>query len=126
MARLQDNRSRVGKRGEDIAAKFLCGRGHTVLARNWRSGHLEVDIISEAADGIHFVEVKSRVFPTEVEPEENVGFLKRRRMVAAAGKWLKLNGREDAECIFDVVSVVFDEGTYRLDYFGNAFIPVFV
>ena len=52
--------AKLGKFGEDEVAAFLIGRGHTVLERNWRSGHLEIDLITEAADGIHFVEVKSR------------------------------------------------------------------
>jgi putative endonuclease len=34
--------------------------GHTILERNWRSGHLEIDIISFDKDGTHFVEVKTR------------------------------------------------------------------
>ena len=53
-------RRRLGQQGEDIACAFLEGLGHQILERNWRSGHLEIDIISLGADGIHFVEVKTR------------------------------------------------------------------
>ena len=35
-----------GKKGEDIACGLLEGMGHIILERNWRSGHLEIDIIS--------------------------------------------------------------------------------
>ena len=124
MAGKQDNRSRVGRSGEDIAAAFLAESGHTVLDRNWRSGHLELDIVSMAADGIHFVEVKSRVFPMEAAPQESVGAAKRRRMVAAAAGWIRKNGKEDMEYRFDVVSVVFKGEGYSIDYFPEAFIPV--
>ena len=124
MASGQDCRGAVGRRGEDIAARYLVESGHTVLARNWRIGHLEIDIITMAADGIHFVEVKSRVFPMTADPEENVGPVKRRRLVRAAGEWLRLNGREDMECHFDVAGVVFRGDAYSVRYIPKAFIPV--
>ena len=54
-------RGALGKHGEDDVCQFLIERGHTILDRNWRSGHLEIDIVTLAPDGIHFVEVKSRV-----------------------------------------------------------------
>lgn len=116
----------VGRRGEEVAAAYLMAAGHTVLARNWRCGHLEIDIISMAADGIHFVEVKSRVLPMEAAPEENVGPAKRRKLLAAAGKWLERNGIYDTDCVFDIVSVVFDGDRYTVQYFPQAFIPLFM
>ena len=44
----------LGRRGEELACGHLQSLGHTVLERNWQCGHLEVDIISRAADGLHF------------------------------------------------------------------------
>ena len=35
-------RRRLGKLGEDIACALLESMGHTILERNWRSGHLEI------------------------------------------------------------------------------------
>ena len=121
-----DRKRTVGRRGEDIAAAYLVEAGHTVLARNWRAGHLEIDIISMAADGIHFVEVKSRVLPAAAAPEENVGLSKRRRLVAAAARWLGSSGMTDTDCVFDVISVVFDGDRYDVRYFPQAFIPLFI
>lgn len=126
MACSKNRRIRVGKAGENIAAGFLIKAGHTILERNWRSGHLEIDLITLAGDGIHFVEVKSRVFPMEAGPEENVGYAKRKNMAAAARKWMKTAGKDDLECRFDVISVVFKDGTYEIEYLPEAFIPIFV
>ena len=66
-------RQELGKKGEDIACGLLLSMGHIILERNWRSGHLEVDIISSCSDGIHFVEVKTRKNSIQAPPQENVG-----------------------------------------------------
>ena len=69
----------LGRRGEDVACGFLSGKGHTIVERNYRSGHLEIDIITLDKDGVHFVEVKSRVAPVAVSPEENVTAAKQKK-----------------------------------------------
>ena len=71
---------KIGRMAEDLACGYLERNGHKVVARNWRSGHLEVDIVSTDASGIHFVEVKSRVAPVQAGPEENVGYRKQKRL----------------------------------------------
>ena len=126
MADKQNISGRVGRLGEELAANYLSEAGHVILDRNWRSGHLELDIVSLAADGIHFVEVKSRVFPMAARPEESVGREKRRRLVEAAMRWLKKNGKEDTEYKFDIISVVFRGGTCEISHFPEAFIPLFI
>ena len=61
----------LGRLGEDIACDWLSAHGHTVLRRNYRSGHLEIDIVSIDKDGIHFVEVKTRRFSVQAPPQES-------------------------------------------------------
>ena len=46
MAGREDYRRELGQIGEDVACEVLQQMGHTILERNWRSGHLEIDIIS--------------------------------------------------------------------------------
>ena len=71
-----NGKGKLGKAGEDEVCKFLISKGHTILDRNWRCGHLEIDIISLAPDGIHFAEVKSRTAPVQGEPEDAVNAAK--------------------------------------------------
>lgn len=52
--------SETGKRGEQSAASFLAGKGYTVIDRNYRCGHLELDIIAKNDTYVVFVEVKTR------------------------------------------------------------------
>ena len=70
----------LGARGEQEACSFLVGEGHRILRRNWRAGHLELDIISVCGNVLHIVEVKTRSEGAPVAPEFNVGRDKRRRM----------------------------------------------
>jgi len=119
----------LGKKGEYEACRYLMDRGHTILEQNWRSGHLEIDIISLACDGIHFVEVKSRVAPLQGEPQDAVNALKQSRIARAANKYLALKAKNigtDNEVWFDVVAIVYDKGESTLSYFPAAYMPICV
>ncbi len=116
----------IGRGGEDISCRYLVGRGHVILDRNWRSGHLEIDIVSLDKDGIHFVEVKSRRVPMEVQPQESVTRRKQKKLCEAAGLYLGRKGRMlsgEMECHFDIIAVILDNGTAEVNYFPDAFIP---
>ena len=122
-------KSARGKRGEEIACNYLMENGHTVIDRNWRSGHLEIDIVSLYKDGMHFVEVKSRTAPYQAEPEENVDYAKQKRITSAAQKYLLTkalkSGIGDVEVFFDIVTVVFDGGQTEVKYFPQAYVPMY-
>ena len=123
-------RMELGRRGEDVACEFLSGKGHTIVQRNFRSGHLELDIISLDRNGVHFVEVKSRVAPVAVSPEENVTAAKQRKVADAALRYLNMDKGErisaDMEVNFDVVAVTFDGGKEIVEWFPNAFYPMYL
>ncbi len=126
------DRTAVGRKGEEEAGRYLAGLGHRILARNWRGGHLELDIVSLLGNELHIVEVKSRVAPVMAAPERNVGYDKQRRMVAAARAFLRSSAARslpgDLEIFFDVISVVFSGSgpDFAIDYYPQAFIPVYV
>jgi putative endonuclease len=128
---MKTDRTVVGRKGEEEASRYLARLGHRILARNWRGGHLELDIITLLGSELHFVEVKSRVAPVMAEPERNVGRTKQRRMVAAAQAFLHGDDRKDLpadlEIFFDVMSVVF-YGTgaeFDIEYYPKAFVPLY-
>ena len=106
------SRAEIGRRGEDVVCQYLTEHGHTILERNWRTGHLEV---------------KSRVAPVMASPEENVRQEKQRRIAKAAGAYLRQKGSRlgDAEVWLDVAAVVFEGGTVNVEYFPAAYMPVF-
>lgn len=55
-----DGRTVVGRLGERIAADYLQLVGCSILERNVRFGHMEVDLIARDGACVVFVEVKMR------------------------------------------------------------------
>ena len=126
---MKNQRQQTGRRGEDEACRFLLECGHQILERNFRISHLETDIISLDKDGVHFVEVKTRRVPASADPEENVGPVKQRRLVGAAQEYLHSSMKmipPDAEVFFDVITVLLDGDDSYIEYYPQAFIPVYV
>ncbi len=124
-------KQQTGRHGEQEAADFLTGEGHRIVCRNWRSSHLEIDIITYKDGILHIVEVKTRSAGSTVAPEMNVTPLKRRRMVRAAEAFLHSvhtsSLPEIREVQFDAVAVEFSlDGEPHVEYYPAAFIPIFV
>ena len=51
---------RLGRLGEDVAARYLVSRGYEIIARNWTCQAGEADIIARDDDILVFAEVKTR------------------------------------------------------------------
>lgn len=123
---MENSRKTLGNLGEDLACEYLTSIGHIILDRNWRYGHLEIDIVSKDGQGLHFVEVKSRVAPVSADPEENVGWKKQRKLTSAANAYLHSRAAGDLEVTFDIVTVVFDGEKTDIKYYNQAFIPIYL
>ena len=124
----KNHRRELGRLGEDLACEWLKRHGHTILERNWRSGHLEIDVITIDIEGIHFVEVKARKESIQAPPQDNVTELKQKKLVKAANAFL--NCSEDLpvrnmECFFDVIAVTFQGSSHELEWIPQAFIPIY-
>ena len=124
-----NKRQKLGQVGEELACRYLTEIGHTVIERDWRSGHLEIDVISISPDGIHFVEVKTRRESIQAPPQENVDRRKQTKIIKAARASLKSRkgrtfARTDSQ--FDVVAVTIIEDHMRIEYFPQAYIPIYL
>ncbi len=93
MTRTRTTRARknLGDSGERVAALFLEQRGYKILDRNWRSRTRagEIDLIAEDADGLAFVEVRTRRGDAAGSPEESITPRKRARLIALAQEFLQ-------------------------------------
>lgn len=116
----------IGIIGEEEAAKILERKRLRVIERNWRMGHLEVDLIAENKKEIVFVEVKARTSTYgNILPEEYVDETKRKRIIAAANAYIKYRKIEKTPR-FDIIGIIVDAGTHEITYrnhIENAFSP---
>lgn len=78
----------LGKKGEQLAEEFLLTKGFSILHRNWRYSHYEIDIIALKNELPHFIEVKIRSSRQFGEPEESVTKKKIRFLLQAAEQFL--------------------------------------
>ena len=100
----------LGRRGEEVAARYLRRRGYRILARgqSWKGG--ELDIVALRSDTIVFVEVRTRRSDLPMRPEESVDQLKQRRLTRLAVGYLKRHHLFDHPARFDVIAIVWPEG----------------
>jgi putative endonuclease len=99
----------TGRKGEDIAHRFLQRSGMIVVARNHRtaSGSGEVDLIAWDDDALVFVEVKSRGSEEFGTPDRAVDDEKRNKLLKAALDYARRADVPMSKFRFDVVTVVF-------------------
>lgn len=113
--------SGLGARGEALAAALLERAGWRILARNWRSGHREIDLIAERDGVVAFVEVKTRAGLGFGHPAEAITAQKRRDLARAAQMWILRNGRPGWVYRFDAVAIWWPpQGPPRLEHIEDA------
>ena len=120
-----ESRSKVaiGREGEDQACSFLREKGFEILHRNWRHGHLEIDLIVLRESELHMVEVKTRRLGSLRTGEEAVDKNKQKRLLKAANAYAKKFNRTE-EISMDVLVLEYsEEGIIRFRLLENAFYP---
>lgn len=111
-----------GRRGEDLAHRFLRRNHYTVVARNYltRSGSGEVDLIAWEGETLAFVEVKTRRNAEFGTPDRAVDREKRRKLIIAALDYCRRAGIDWERSRFDVVAIVIEPNT-RISLIRDAF-----
>ena len=110
----------IGATGEKAAEEWLAREGFTIVARNWRSGRYELDVVARRGDTIHFVEVKTRDAESWETPEESLTPAKQRAFRHAVQAWLAANPT-DLEPQMDLIAVENPtEGRPALRYIPHA------
>ncbi|MFZ1528418.1 MAG: YraN family protein [Ferruginibacter sp.] len=86
MARHND----TGKKGEELAAAWFEKNGYRIIEKNWRWKRLELDIIAEKENMLHFIEVKCRSSQKFGLPEDAVSHKKIKHLLDTAEEYLNL------------------------------------
>ena len=110
------HRKRLGRAGENAAAKFLKARGYTIVERNFRTPFCEVDIIARKGDVLAFVEVKTRLNENFGRPCEAVTPAKQRLYLRAADYYFAFKPI-DLTVRFDVIEILSGD----INHIENAF-----
>ena len=117
-----------GAWGEAIAAEYLRKKRYKLVASGYHSRFGEIDLVAQNKKNLVFVEVKTRRQSIQAPPQENVGNLKQSRIAKAALRFLKTRKGlpyGSHECFFDVAAVTFDGDRARLEWFPQAYIPIY-
>jgi putative endonuclease len=102
---MTNTRHTLGKLGEDLAAQRLAALGYVIGARNWRCATGEIDLVTERAGTLIFVEVRTRRGDRFGTPEESITAKKRARLVSAALTYLDEHAAADRDWRIDVVAI---------------------
>ena len=121
---VETEKSRTGRLGEEAVVAHLRRNGHRIVARNWRHGHYELDIVSERCGVLHLIEVKTRRVDSLTPPEMALTEQKRRSLHRAILLFMGGAGKryEDFDLQFDLASVRItpDEQIADIDLIENA------
>ncbi len=131
--RLRDARRRklwsadlaAGRRGEDIAHRFLRRQGFKIVARNYRlaAGDAEADLIAWDRETLVIVEVKSRASDEFGPPERAIGEEKRAHLLRVAREYTRKTDTPWERVRFDVVTVILSDPP-RVTHFPGALASV--
>lgn len=104
-------RLRLGAAGEDRAAAWYEANGYRILARNWRCGEGEIDLVCAQGRVLVICEVKTRTTAAFGHPAEAVTPTKQRKLRLLARRWLESepDGLRPTEIRFDVAAVLAGE-----------------
>ncbi len=111
----------LGNWGEQRAAEFLEKLGYTILFRNFRYGHGEIDLIADDNGILVFVEVKTQKSDAMGEAFTWVTRKKQRQIGRVALAYLTVNGIKDRDCRFDVIAVAKGLHGVEIKHIPNAF-----
>ena|SRR5689334_7338446 len=97
-----------GRRGEDLAHRYLRRQGYIIVARNYRlsSGDAEADLIARDGEDLVIVEVKTRESAEYGAPERAVDREKQRHLIRVAREYARRTETPWERVRFDVVSIV--------------------
>ncbi len=93
----------LGKAAEAAAERFLRRKGYTILDRNIRFGHGELDIVARVGETLVFVEVKARSTDDYGGACHAITAHKERQLIHVAARYLARHQFTQYACRFDVL-----------------------
>ncbi len=110
----------TGKKGEELAAKFLEEKGYEIVERNYRWKRFEIDLIVKKEPFLVFVEVKTKTNTSFGNPEDDVTDKKAAQVMAAAEEYVYATGWKK-EIRFDIIAVVIKGHSTEIEHIMDGF-----
>jgi putative endonuclease len=110
-----------GAWGEDLALRYLTRRGYTLVERNYRTRHGEIDLIVRKDDTLVFVEVKLRRGTGFGDPLEAVTARKQNTIRSLATQYLSDRNPNFDTLRFDAIGILASADTVRIRHVRDAF-----
>jgi len=111
-----------GKKAEEFAVEFLISKRNRIIDRNWRHGHLELDIVCTDGKMLIVVEVKARHWSIFPHPEDVFTPMQERRIIQATEAYIFQNN-VFMQVRFDLIAIVFGESGFEIEHIEEAFYP---
>ncbi len=112
-----------GRFGEEVACRYLEDLAYSILERNWRFRHKEIDIIAQEGNELVIVEVKLRKASSIGRAVEAVDMKKQQHLIRAANAYIQYK-QLNLSVRYDIIGVeVREDKTYTIEHIKNAFYP---
>lgn len=111
----------LGKKGEEVALRFLKKKGYKIIQQNYVCEMGEMDIIAREKDTLVFVEVKTRTSMAFGPPQLAVNSTKQMQLSKVALYFLKEKRLEDIKARFDVVAILLRPKGEEIELIKDAF-----
>lgn len=95
----------IGRWGEEVAVRFLEGKGLKLVERNVRTAYGEIDLIMMDGADLLFIEVKARTTATYGLPEDAITARKREHLIHSAEAYLQLHTDMPDSWRIDVIAI---------------------
>lgn len=111
---------KTGQIGEMIAKEFLEKKGYQIVAQNFRTKYLEIDLICQDGKELIFVEVRTKRGLGFGSPEESLTKRKLRKLWFNAKSYIKINNWEKPYRI-DVICILLkkDNTVEQINHYQN-------
>ena len=102
--------SHRGQLGEEAAARLVTQRGWKIIARNWRHGRDELDLVAWDGNVLVFAEVRARGAQAVVSGYHSVTGRKTRALARAVKAYLRGMADPPRHFRFDIIEVKVSDG----------------
>ena len=110
----------IGKRGEEIAKRFLEKKGYKIIEQNYRTKYGEIDLVCQKGKELIIVEVRTKVGDLYGTPEESLNYRKLRKLRLNALAYVSRK-RWKGPYQIDAVCIVLkpDQTLERIEHYEN-------